>query len=174
MPGRVYILCGLPFAGKSTLARELATRLGWTHLEVDAIHRERGLGLHGEQLSRQSWIDAYREAYRRLDELLRDQRTVLYDATNFRRAQRQRTRQIAARHGAATAVLYITTPALAAEQRRQQNRQLHARADVHDIDFAAVAAQFQPPTADEDVIQYNGSAPVAAWIADTFGGAAAQ
>jgi predicted kinase len=174
MAGRVYILCGLPFAGKSTLARELAARLGWTHLEVDAIHRERGQGLHGEQLSRQSWIDAYREAYRRLDELLRDQRTVLYDATNFRRAQRQRARQIAARHGATACVLYVTTPAMAAQQRLHQNRQLPARADVHDIDFAAVAAQFQPPTADEDMLQYNGAAPVAVWIADTFGQAAAQ
>lgn len=168
MPGQVYILCGLPFAGKTTLARELAARLGWTHLEVDAINRERGLGLHGERLSRQDWIDTYREAYRRLDELLLQQQTVLYDATNFRRAQRQRARQIAARHNAATYVLYLTTTPLAAQRRLHQNRQCSVRADVHDIDFADVAAQFQSPTVDEHVIRYNGAEQLAIWIAARF------
>lgn len=161
----VYILCGLPFAGKTTLARALADRLGWVHLEVDALNRTRGIGLHGEQLTRQDWIATYRAAYQRLDELLRAEQTVLYDATNVRRAQRQRARQIAARHSATTYVLYVTTPHAAAQRRLEQNRHAPSRADVHDLDFAEVSVQLQPPTADERVLHYNGSEPIADWIA---------
>jgi len=90
---------------------------------------------------------------------------VLYDATNVRRAQRQRARQIAARHSATTYVLYVTTAHAAAQRRLEQNRQGPSRADVHDLDFAEVSAQFQPPNADERVLRYNGSEPIADWIA---------
>lgn len=164
----VYILCGLPFAGKTTLARTLAARLGWVHLEVDAFNRAGGRGLRGEQLTRQDWIATYRAAYHQLDELLHTGQTVLYDATNFRQAQRQRARQIAARHSAATYVLYVTTPPPVAQHRLEHNRQHPNRADVHDLDFMAVSAQFQPPTADEHVLRYNGSEPIADWIACTL------
>lgn len=168
MPPSVYILCGLPFAGKTTLARTLAARLGWTHLEVDALNQARGLGLNGEQLTRQEWIAAYRAAYQRLDERLRMGQTVLYDATNYRRAQRERARQIAARHSAATFVIHVTTPAAAVQHRRERNRLRPERPDVHDLDLAAVSAQFEPPTPDEHVLRYNGSEPIASWITGTL------
>ena len=59
---RLYVLCGLPFAGKSTLARELAARLGLAHLEGDQIHREQGLGGDDRRLTRAEWVAAYRES----------------------------------------------------------------------------------------------------------------
>ncbi len=37
MTPAVYILCGIPFSGKSTLARTLAMQRGWTHVDVDGI-----------------------------------------------------------------------------------------------------------------------------------------
>ncbi len=41
---RVYILCGLPFAGKTTLARTLAQHLDLPRVSIDEINGERGLG----------------------------------------------------------------------------------------------------------------------------------
>lgn len=36
----LYILCGLPFAGKTTLTRALERKLGFALVELDAINLE--------------------------------------------------------------------------------------------------------------------------------------
>jgi len=37
---RLYIVCGLPFAGKSTLTRELVRQCGYHAIDVDAINTD--------------------------------------------------------------------------------------------------------------------------------------
>jgi predicted kinase len=162
------MLCGLPFAGKSTLARRLAERFGWAHLEIDAIMRERGIGFNGEEIHRSAWSAAYREGYRRLALLLDEGRSVVYDATNFRRLQRDQVRRIAAKGGATTRLIYVQTPEGEAQRRRQRNRVERLRVDVRDEDFAEVRDRWQPLDADEDALVYDGSSPIDQWIAQTF------
>ena len=161
---RLYVLCGLPFAGKSTLARELAAHLGLVHLEVDQIHRDRGLGGDGRRLSRADWVAAYRESYRRLDALLADGCSVVYDATNFRRRMRDRLRQIADAHGAQTTVILVDPSEEEVRRRLARNRANPRRADVPDDDFREVVASFQPPGSDERVIRFDPSVPIGSWV----------
>lgn len=165
---RLYLLCGLPFAGKSTLGRAMADRLGLAPLEVDAINRERGLGGDGRRLSRAEWTATYREAFRRLDRELAAGRSVVYDATNFRRRMRDRLREIGAAHGAQTAVVLVEPSAAVVRARRERNRVAPERPDVHEEDFAEVADGFQAPSDDEDVLRFDGTVSVSAWIARTW------
>ena len=170
MPGsgaqpRLVILCGVPFAGKSTLARALAARPGWVLLEVDAINRDRGAGSRDGRLSRAEWTATYREAFRRLDGLLAEGRSVVYDATNGRRRMRDRLRQIAAVRGARAVVVLVEPPLVEVRRRRETNRLTPRRPDVHDDDFAEVVSGFQAPGEDEGAVRYDGSTPVAEWIA---------
>jgi hypothetical protein len=44
---RLYILCGSPFAGRSTLARALVAATGCESVALDAINSEYGAGLRG-------------------------------------------------------------------------------------------------------------------------------
>ena len=67
----LYILCGLPFAGKSTLAGELAKTLSAAYVQLDAINGERGLGLDGKRISSVDWDETYRIAYQRVESYLR-------------------------------------------------------------------------------------------------------
>jgi predicted kinase len=165
---RLYLLCGLPFAGKSTLGRTLANRLGLAFLEVDAINRERGLGGDGRRLSRAEWTTTYREAFRRLDRELAEGRSVVYDATNFRRRMRDRLREIGASRGARTVVVLVEPSPAVVHARRERNRVAPERSDVDDADFAEVVDGFQTPMADEDVLRYDGSVPVEVWIGRTW------
>jgi len=64
---RLYILCGLPFAGKTTLARAMARRLGFVSIALDDVNSERGVGLSGEAIPQAEWAKSYAEAHRRLD-----------------------------------------------------------------------------------------------------------
>lgn len=164
MPPHLYILCGLPFAGKSTLARKLAQQLPCVHLETDALNTELGYGLAGAPISEQQWAATYRAAHQRLDTLLRAGQCVVFDATNGRRVQRERLRQIAKRYAAATTVILVTTTQETARARLYENRVRRVRNDVRDEDFALVAARFQVPTEDESVVPYATTWPLMIWL----------
>ena len=62
----LIFLCGLPFAGKTTLARAIADQLRVPYLALDAINSERGLGLAGAAITPAEWEGTYAEAYRRI------------------------------------------------------------------------------------------------------------
>lgn len=160
---RLYILCGLPFSGKSTVARELTRRFGLVHVEIDRINSERGVGFGGTPISQQEWIATYSESFQQLERCLSDGQSVVYDATNFTRQQRDRLRRIAGRFRARAVVIHLDLPD-EATRRWQANRQSGARYDVRDEDFTHVADNFEPSTDDEEAIGYDGQTPLDEWL----------
>lgn len=161
---RLYILCGLPFAGKSTLARAMAAQDGLTIVAIDAINDERGLGIDAAPISPEEWDGTYAEAFHRLDATLAAGESVIFDAASFTRAQRDDLRRVAARHGARARVLWVDVPQAVATERWRRNRETGERYDVRDEDFAQVVERFEPPTPDEDVLRYDSSLPLDGWL----------
>lgn len=159
-PPTLYFLCGLPFAGKSTLARALAAHTGARHIALDAVNTERGLGLDGAPITPDQWDATYAEVYRRIEEALAAGDSVIYDETCFLRAQRD-----AVRAGARSQLIWVITAEAAARARLLANRQTGARFDVRDDNFAQVATGFEPPTPDERALRYDGASPPEAWLA---------
>jgi predicted kinase len=161
---RVYILCGLPFAGKTTLARALAQHLDLPRVSIDEINGERGLGFDNAPIASEDWDITYAESYRQLDKHLRAGCSVIYDAANFTRAERDKARAVAAQSGSDTCVIYVTTPKPLVRQRWLLNRLTHKRNDIRDDYFANVITQFEPPTEDENVLPYSNEQGVDEWI----------
>ena len=148
----LYILCGLPFAGKSTLARALAAILGGQLVSLDAINTERGLGLDGRGIAAAEWAASYAEADRRISQALSVGRSVVSDAAHFTRAERDRARTIARRYGVDTCVLYLPISPDEAQRRLMANRARRTRPDVRDEDFWLVVTHFEPPDDESDVL----------------------
>jgi predicted kinase len=89
----LVILSGLPGAGKTTIARELATRLAAVHVRIDSIEqalRQAGLRVEGE---------GYRVAYAVADDNVRLGRTVIADCVNPWPLTRSAWRLVAERAG---------------------------------------------------------------------------
>jgi predicted kinase len=107
MTPTVYALCGLPFAGKSSVAGALARRSGAPVIRLDAINHERGLGLDGSAIPWDEWERTYDEAYRRIDRALADGNSVIFDHGNFNRSERDRVREIGKRHQARVVTIYV-------------------------------------------------------------------
>jgi predicted kinase len=61
----LLLLCGLPFAGKTTLATALAAQRVWHYVSLDGVNRERGVGNDGQAIPPHEWEQSYAEAYRR-------------------------------------------------------------------------------------------------------------
>ena len=164
----LYILCGLPFAGKTTLARALERQLDIALVELDAINTARGVGLHGEAISPEEWDETYAEAYRQLDTFLAAGQSVLFDAASFTKAQRDFLRTLAGKRGSSSLVIYLDVSEAEARQRWLQNRATGARYDVRDEDFAQVVNFFEPPTPEEQAVCYRPLQPADEWIRQTF------
>lgn len=151
----LYIVCGLPFAGKTTMSRELAGVLSDTvHVEIDQINSERGLGIDAAPISPTGWAETYRLAYQRAGEALSSGQDVVFDATNYSHAQRDILRMSANRQGADSAVIFVDIPEEECRSRWQANRRTGDRYDVRDEDFQRVVDRFDPPTPDERVILF--------------------
>ncbi|MFL5759462.1 MAG: AAA family ATPase [Thermomicrobiales bacterium] len=161
---RLFILCGLPFSGKSTLAKAMAEQLDLAHVELDSVHGERGLDLNAEAPTREDWIEAYRASFQKLDEVLAAGNSAVFDATSYRKIHRQRLTRIAARQGVPATIVYVDVSEAEAKQRRDENRTTNARPHVRDEDFALVSGEMQPPSADEGEVIYHSGEPIQDWI----------
>jgi predicted kinase len=162
----LYILCGLPFAGKSTLARALAAQRGCAHIAIDAINTARGLGLAGAALTPAEWDETYRLAFEQLAAALRSGRPAISDAANYTRAQRDQLRALASDAGAESVTLFVDVAAEEARRRWRANRAAGAtvRNDVRDDDFQLMLDHFEPPAPDEDAIHIDGSTSLDDWL----------
>jgi len=161
----LYILCGYPFAGKSTLTKELIDQFGFSLVGIDEINRERGVGQStGVAVTPEEWDKTYRQAYKRIEQLLGKGKSVIYDATNFTKEQRDIPRKIAQKYNVATKLLFVDVPKEIVYQRLQENRKTNSRFDVKDEDFAQVVDNFQKPSDDENVLIFDGSIPMVDWI----------
>jgi predicted kinase len=159
----LYIMCGLPFSGKTTLARTLADQCGLIHLDLDAIAREKSL-FPEEGISDQQWGQVFREVYQQVVILLTAGKSVVFDAVNYDRIGRDRLRTIAQQGNSVVHVIYIDLPMQEIEQRRQANQSNCQRPPVRDKDFVELATEFEIPTVEENLLVYDGIQSIPEWI----------
>jgi predicted kinase len=164
----LYIICGLPFAGKTTVAKALEQRFGFLRIDLDQINGMFGVGLQGSAISPEEWDRTYAESYRQLGEALGVGRSVVYDATNFTKAQRDYLQDIARIHDALAQIIYVAVSESEARQRWLRNRSTHERYDVRDEDFEKVVAYFEPPQQEERAISYHPLQSLDEWMDQTF------
>lgn len=165
----LIMMCGLPFAGKSTLAVAIARTFSIPVVSLDAINTARGIGLNGAAIAPDQWAATYAEAYRQLEMHLASGQSAIYDHASLTSQERDAVRAIAARHDAATRVIYVPISSEEAQRRLHANRTTHKRHDVRDDNFALALHSFVPPDGEPDVVRYNATVPPAAWIRETLG-----
>jgi len=146
----LILMCGLSFAGKSTLAKRLAEALDAQLTSLDRINEERGLD-GGQGIPLEEWANTNRIAHERVSDLLTGGRHVVVDDTGSPRFIRDEWRHTADAAGAAFALVWVQITPQLQLQRVRANRDEQVRGDVTDAVLKEHAASFEAPV-DEDAL----------------------
>lgn len=154
-PPLLVAMCGIPFSGKTTVARELSDRCGLALVSVDGIVGELGVEIGPDGIEHRGWARAMAVGFDRTRNLLAEGTSVVYDHANHSRRNRERCRRIATQNGAAFRLVWVDTPVAEARRRLLANRANPWRADVPDASFREIVAQFEPPLDEPEVIRVS-------------------
>ncbi|MCE5257975.1 MAG: ATP-binding protein [Chloroflexi bacterium] len=162
---RLIIVCGLSFAGKSTLAKAICERFGYVEADVDETKcRLYGQSVQDQDLIRTQWETIYRETDAQISAYLRQGRSVIDASRHFRKAEREHTSDIARQFGALLVVVYVDTPYPVAWQRWLENVRKQTRRQVSSDDFLEIAAGMEPPRAEENPLVFHYDEDIGKWL----------
>lgn len=149
-------MVGYPGAGKTTIAKLVAEATGAEHVWADwERHKMFSSPDHSEAES----TALYEALNRHVAKLLAAGKSVIFD-TNFNyAADRRLLRDIAARNGAETLVIWITTPPKVARERAVHSQIVRNGYDftMTPEQFEQIAGHLEPPEDDENVIKIDGT-----------------
>jgi predicted kinase len=138
------LLCGLPYAGKSTLAEALIAD-GYFLISLDAINHERGLGLDGKSVPGSEWMETHRVALERLQAYIKAGHSVVWDDTNYAAWIRDPIFEAAVEAGAEPLVVFVDAPLEIVHRRAEEARTSRLRTICPDEDFERVVRDFERP-----------------------------
>src|SRR3990167_1792618 len=150
----LYIMCGLAFSGKSTIARIIAERTGSRIIAFDKLWVEK----EKEQpitKGDKGWRFIRKVAQDEIANTLREGQSVVYDDNNVRFEHREQVREIARNLGANPIVIYLNTPMELIRERELANKTTGERHEVEPENFQKVVEQLEVPTANEDALEFT-------------------
>jgi predicted kinase len=149
---RLVLICGLPASGKSTLARQLATKLPAIRLDKDGWATQLGADLWDDdfrvRLEHQLWVLT--------QDLLTQGQSVILEWGHWARAERDEKRLRARALGAGVELHFLDAPLdelIERAQRRNASGEWTA-SPMTRADFEAWATIFQPPDR-EEILLYD-------------------
>lgn len=162
----LYIMCGLPFSGKSTLSKKIAERLGIKIISFDEtwIEVEKKLGVVPDGGGVDQWEHINTECENKAREMLQSGMSVVYDNLGHDLAQRQHMRDLADDAGAVSELVYVNVDKGTVRKRREVNVISNVRAQVDNQIFNKAIEDFEEPNSGEMAIVYNPTDSVDEWI----------
>jgi predicted kinase len=163
------MMVGYPGSGKTTVARYIHSLTGAEHIWADYERKEMfGTPTHSKEESRQ----LYDRLNDRVDALLAEGKSVIFD-TNFNfRKDRDHMRRIAVKNGAAAILVWVQAPkevafARASIDTHQQSTRVLGNIPKHE--FERMADNLEPPEDDERPLIFDGMRVTPEYTAEKLG-----
>jgi predicted kinase len=164
----LYLMSGLSFSGKTTLARKIVEWLQCAYISLDDINAERGLW-GGDGIPVEEWERTHALARERLATWMATGKDAVVDDVNNLRWLRDRWRAAASAGGYRTLVIYLNIPHTELVARRRANQVTVERKGITEAVWTKHLSDFEPPGADEDVLRYGLAEDAASWVMNHFG-----
>ena len=164
---KLIIICGLAYAGKTTLGKAVVKRSGYATVDVDVTKEQLyGKGFNDDDLTPEQWVKIYNETDKQIENYLKEGKSVVDESRNFSKSERVNAKEIAKKCGSDFILVYVNTPEKIVRQRHIENRENPTRHDVKDKDFEEIIKNFEPPTVDENPIIFNQTDNISQWISN--------
>lgn len=154
----LYILCGLPYSGKTYLANKVIEKVNCVYVSIDHILKDFRYDWDSNKLpDEQGWKKVFDISYQKSQEALKGGLNVLYDSTNHTRISRDVLRKVAYDVGASAKVIYISVPVETVWKRWEKSSILKDRSVVDKKLVDMTIEAFEVPTEDENlfIVQNN-------------------
>lgn len=151
----LYIMCGVGFAGKSTLARKIADHFGIALVSQDALYFEKEKELDPHADDDTQWETLLNMCKENIDTLLANDQSVVFDNVNLTREHRNELRVIAQKNDAHAIVVFLNTPIALLDERQEQNKVTAQRHDVEQHHLDNARRQLEIPSEDEEVYTFT-------------------
>jgi predicted kinase len=146
-------MCGLPFAGKSVLARSLSQELGVRLLSYDYEIYLPFQHLIPPGSSVAAGHDFVQNiARRQIGAILAAGESLIYDDLLLERDDRRKLAAVAHHHQAMAMLVFLDTPLPVIDQRRAENKRTRTRASVPEAMMQLDASLLEPPDRAERAI----------------------
>jgi len=162
----LYLVCGAPFSGKTTLAKQISLKTKSQYLSLDDILRQKGLDLSHVQPV-EEWEEAHQRCLQLMNVLMCEKISVVLDDTNFLKMLRDRYRNLASQHTYKVVTIYMDIPLLELEARRKKVLLTEERNFLSDEAFYPAVEQFEIPGESENTIVFDNTSNIDSWI-NTF------
>ena len=146
----LYVMVGVGFAGKSTLAKKIAEYLNIPLVSQDALFFEKEKELNLNLDDDEQWQMLLTMCQQRIKDLMANGSSVVFDNVNLKRAHRDELREIAKTANGKVVVVYLDTPEETLNKRQEGNKISGERHDVKQEYLDDAKAQLEIPTADEE------------------------
>jgi len=169
MKSKLYILCGIPFSGKSTLAAKIVDKFGSTRIDLDQIKDELiGREIIESQIDQKSWDRIYTEMYLRIGQALAAGQSVIHDTGNFTVYERSLVSKIASKLNIPFTTIYVDTSTEVAYKRLVSNRLTKSRFNISDKSFYDAVTEMEIPGPSEHTVIYNPNDNLDSWLSKNF------
>lgn len=149
----LFVLCGLPYAGKSFIAQQILGQSDAIYISIDSIVMKRGFDWNTNKLPTSTqWREIFEESYEAVRDALELGKSVLYDSTNHTFASREALRVLATSAGADTCVIYVKVGADTVWKRWEDNQLSPSRSQISQELVQMTLDTFEEPTSTERTI----------------------
>lgn len=160
-----FLLVGFPYSGKTTLAKELETRLGFAHINIDELKFEKGYKDVGDDdVPDKVWDEIFKEADQLIVKYLKEGKNLVNEYAWVTKTWRDRARKVASDAGFKTKIIYLDVPKEIIKERWIENKNSKSRFQLSKDEFNRSFIEFEKLLKDEDFIIYDQTISVNEWI----------
>ncbi len=160
-----YLLVGFPYSGKTTLAKELVKEFNFVHINLDQLKWNLGYTDVGDDgVPDEAWKKIFNKADELVVKYLKEGKNVVNEYAWITKEWRDRARKVASDHGFETKLIYIKLPKEEIKKRWLENSKTKNRFHWPKEEFERMFTEFEEPTANENIIYYDGDIPLKDWF----------
>jgi predicted kinase len=153
----LFILCGLPYSGKTFVAKKILAGADCVYVSIDDLFHKAGYDWTTNKLpDKQGWDLLFKASYDATKDALKASKSVLYDSTNHTRQSRDALREVARSVDANSFVLFVDVPADLILTRWEANKLNPTRSVVAKELVLQTIDSFERPTEDEHLLTVSG------------------